>query len=53
MQFRNLGKSGLKVSSIGLGTNQFGGKVDLNATKNISTEELSQIEDAFIINVSI
>ena len=35
MQFRNLGKSGLKVSSIGLGTNQFGGKVDLNATKNI------------------
>jgi aryl-alcohol dehydrogenase-like predicted oxidoreductase len=35
MQFRNLGKSGLKVSSIGLGTNQFGGKVDLNTTKNI------------------
>jgi aryl-alcohol dehydrogenase-like predicted oxidoreductase len=35
MQFRNLGKSGLKVSSIGLGTNQFGGKVDLNATKDI------------------
>ena len=35
MQFRNLGKSGLKVSSIGLGTNQFGGKVDINATKNI------------------
>jgi aryl-alcohol dehydrogenase-like predicted oxidoreductase len=35
MQFRNLGKSGLKVSSIGLGTNQFGGKVDLNTSKNI------------------
>ena len=33
MQFRNLGKSGLKVSSIGLGTNQFGGKVDLNQPK--------------------
>ena len=28
MIYRNLGKSGLKVSSIGLGTNQFGGKVD-------------------------
>ena len=35
MQYRNLGKSGLKVSAIGLGTNQFGGKVDLAATKNI------------------
>ena len=28
MQYRNLGSSGLKVSAIGLGTNQFGGKVD-------------------------
>ena len=35
MQYRNLGKSGLKVSAIGLGTNQFGGKVDLMGTKNI------------------
>jgi len=35
MQYRNLGKSGLKVSAIGLGTNQFGGKVDLAGTKNI------------------
>jgi len=35
MQFRNLGSSGLKVSAIGLGTNQFGGKVDLETTKNI------------------
>lgn len=35
MQYRNLGRSGLKVSAIGLGTNQFGGKVDLETTRNI------------------
>ena len=28
MRYRHLGKSGLYVSTIGLGTNQFGGKVD-------------------------
>ena len=28
MQYRQLGHSGLRVSVIGLGTNQFGGKVD-------------------------
>jgi aryl-alcohol dehydrogenase-like predicted oxidoreductase len=35
MLYRNLGFSGLKVSAIGLGTNQFGGKCDLETTKNI------------------
>lgn len=35
MQYRRLGSSGLKVSAIGLGTNQFGGKVDLENTRNI------------------
>jgi aryl-alcohol dehydrogenase-like predicted oxidoreductase len=35
MRYRQLGNSGLKVSVIGLGTNQFGGKVDLVGTKDI------------------
>lgn len=35
MNYRSLGKSGLKVSVIGLGTNQFGGKVDMGTTKDI------------------
>ena len=35
MNYRSLGTSGLKVSAIGLGTNQFGGKVDAKTTKNI------------------
>ena len=35
MKYRFLGGSGLKVSAIGLGTNQFGRKVDLQTTKEI------------------
>jgi len=35
MQYRRLGASGLKVSAIGLGTNQFGGKVDLETVRSI------------------
>jgi aryl-alcohol dehydrogenase-like predicted oxidoreductase len=35
MHYRNLGASGLRVSAIGLGTNQFGGKVDLETAQNI------------------
>ncbi len=35
MQYRSLGSSGLKVSAIGLGTNQFGGKVEAAGVKEI------------------
>ena len=35
MEYRQLGNSGLRVSVIGLGTNQFGGKVDQDGVNNI------------------
>jgi len=35
MKYRYLGNTGLLVSEVGLGTNQFGGRVSLQETKNI------------------
>lgn len=35
MKLRNIGKSGLRVSEIGLGCNNFGGRIDLDATRNV------------------
>ncbi len=35
MEIRNLGHSGLRVSTIGLGCNNFGGRIDLEATRKV------------------
>ncbi len=35
MQIRNLGTSGLRVSAVGLGCNNFGGRLDLEATRKV------------------
>lgn len=35
MEYRALGRSGVKVSTVGLGSNQFGGKVDRAGTERI------------------
>jgi len=33
LEVRNLGRSGLRVSAIGLGCNNFGGRIDLDASR--------------------
>jgi aryl-alcohol dehydrogenase-like predicted oxidoreductase len=35
MQIRNLGRSGLRVSVVGLGCNNFGGRIDLEAARKV------------------
>ncbi len=40
MEERNLGKSGLRVSVVGLGCNNFGGRLDLEQTRAVVTKAL-------------
>ena len=42
MEYRNLGSAGVKVSAIGIGCNQFGGKVDKAGTKAIVQKALDE-----------
>ena len=35
MEIRNLGQSGLRVSAVGLGCNNFGGRIDLEASRKV------------------
>ena len=35
MELRNLGRSGLRVSTVGLGCNNFGGRLDVAATRKV------------------
>ncbi|HAV76998.1 MAG TPA: aldo/keto reductase, partial [Anaerolineae bacterium] len=42
MEYRNLGSAGVKVSAIGIGCNQFGGKVDKDGTKDIVQRALDE-----------
>ena len=43
MEYRQLGKSGLRVSTIGLGTNQFGGKVDQAGVNEIVQRGMDEL----------
>lgn len=42
MEYRRLGQTGLEVSVIGLGTNNFGGRIDFEATKKVLHQTMEE-----------
>ena len=42
MEYRRLGQTGLEVSTIGLGTNNFGGRIDFEATKKVLHQTMEE-----------
>ena len=42
MEYRHLGRSGLEVSVVGLGTNNFGGRIDMDATQAVVDQSLEE-----------
>ncbi len=42
MEYRNLGKSGLKVSKVGLGCNNFGMRIDLDAARAVVSRAIDE-----------
>ena len=47
MQIRNLGGSGLRVSAVGMGCNNFGQRIDLEASSKVIQQGASR---RYIIN---
>ena len=45
MRYRNLGNSGLKVSVVGLGANNFGGRVDAISSKEGRKESINKLRE--------
>jgi aryl-alcohol dehydrogenase-like predicted oxidoreductase len=42
MEYRHLGRSGLEVSVVGLGTNNFGGRIDMAATQVVVDQSIEE-----------
>ena len=42
MEYRRLGRTGLEISTIGLGTNNFGGRMDYDATKKVLNQTMEE-----------
>ena len=42
MEYRRLGQTGLEVSTIGLGTNNFGGRIDFEATQKVLHQTMEE-----------